>query len=103
MNQTKFLRYSFIHALGVLIYVSLVALLMNYGNDIFGKINNVWGPIAFLLLFVLSALIVGMLVLVKPIILYLDGKKKEAIKLLIYTAAWLLIFTLIALLILIIF
>ena len=102
MNN-KFLRYSFIHALGVLIYVSLVALLMNYGNDIFGKINNVWGPIAFLLLFVLSALIVGMLVLGKPLMLYFDGKKKEAITLLLFTTAWLFIMTLLVFLTLAIF
>ncbi|MFC1656456.1 hypothetical protein ACFL14_00605 [Patescibacteria group bacterium] len=101
--SNKLLRYSFIHSVGVLFYIFCVAMLMNYGDQIFGKMDNILGPIAFLLLFVISALIVSMLVLGKPIILYLDQKKKEAIELLIYTVAWLLAFTLLFFVILIIF
>ena len=101
MNK-KFFRYSFVHSAGVLVYVFLVALLMNYGEQIFGSMNNLTGPIAFLLLFVLSALIVGMLVLGKPVILYLDGKKKEAIQLLLYTVFWIFVITLLTFMILLI-
>ncbi|MFH1749521.1 MAG: hypothetical protein ABH837_01320 [bacterium] len=101
MNK-KLLKYSIVHSFGVLIYIFLVALLMNYGEQIFGKMNNVWGPIAFLLLFVLSALIVGILVLGKPIILYLDEKKKEAVQLLLYTVLWIFVITLIVFIILVI-
>ena len=36
-------------------------------------------------IFILSALITGSLVLGKPILLYLDGQKKEGITLLFYT------------------
>ena len=99
MNN-KLLRYSFIHSVGVLIYITSVALLMTYGEQLFGKMNNVLGPIAFLLLFVLSALVVGALVLGKPIMFYLDGRKKEAIQLLLYTILWLFILTLLVFLIL---
>lgn len=95
--EKKLMQCSFLHSLGVLAYVVLVALIMTYGDRIFGNMKNVWGPIAFLLLFVLSALIVGILVLGKPIILYLDGKKKEGVKLLLLEVLWLLIITLLVL------
>lgn len=58
------------------------------GND-----NTFLAPIAFLLLFVLSAAITSFLVFGKPAQLYIDGKKKEAISLLTSTIAYLAIFT----------
>ena len=45
-----------------------------------------------LLLFVVSATITDLLVLGKPIYLYLEGKKKEAFTLLIATLVWLILF-----------
>ena len=44
----------------------------------------------FLMLFVFSALLTGYLVLGKPIMMYVDGQKKEAVRLLFYTGAVLL-------------
>jgi len=96
MNTTKM---GFIHSLGVLVYISLVALLMQNGEKIFGKEDNWASPIAFLLLFTLSAIVVGLLVLGKPIVLYLDNKKKEAVKMLVSTAAFIAAFTIFALVI----
>ncbi len=48
-----------------------------------------------LLLFVTSAAITGFLVFGKPAMLYIDGKKKEAISLLGYTIGMLFLITLI--------
>jgi len=86
--------------LGVLVYIIGVALLMQNAERIFGTMNNVLGPITFLLLFTLSALVVGGLLLTKPIMLYLDGKKKEAMMMLFTCIGWLATFTAIALIIL---
>jgi hypothetical protein len=72
-------------ALGVAFYVFLVSLIMNYGSKIFGEKDSAITPIAVLLLFVLSALVTSGLVLGRPIMLYLDGQKKEGVKLLLYT------------------
>ena len=55
---------------------------------------------AVLLLFAMSALIVGGLLVGKPIFLYIDGKKKEAVQMLISAGGWLLMFFLVAILIL---
>lgn len=95
----KVFSLSFLHGFGIVVYVGIVSYLMNNGDRLFGKMDNLVGPIAFLLLFTLSALVVGILGLGKPVMLYLDGKKKEAISFFLYTAGWLLIFTIVALLI----
>lgn len=93
----KTIQFSLLHALGIAIYVGLVATLMQNGDRLFGKMDHLVGPIGFLMLFTLSALVVGSLSLGKPIMLYLDGKKKEAVSLFLYTAGWLFLFTLITL------
>lgn len=90
-------KWSFVHSLGILVYIVMVASLMTNGNKWFGEKDNFVSPIAFLLLFTLSAIVVSLLGLGKPIMLYLDGKKKEAVILVSLTAGWLFVFTIIAL------
>lgn len=90
-NSTLFFR-GFLHALGVSAYVFFVALFMKYGERIFPDVDNdLLAPLVFILLFVFSALVTGSLVLAKPIMLYLDGKKKEGLKLFIFTGLNLLL------------
>jgi len=87
------MKKSFVNSVGVLVYVTIVASIMNNGDRLFGKTDTIYTGIAVLMLFTLSALVVGGLVLGKPVMLYLDGKKKEAVSLLMATAGWLAIFT----------
>lgn len=87
-----------LQALGVTIYCSLVGFFMWNANQIFGKMPSLFGPIAFLLLFSVSALICGLLVFYQPYKLFFAGKKKEAVDLVVYTAAWLFVFFLVFLL-----
>ena len=93
MNKIILLKQALINSLGTLVYCGLIAYLMINGEELFGKANSIFGVVAFLMLFVLSAAIVGSLVLGRPIIYYLDGKKKESIFLLIYTIVVLFLFT----------
>lgn len=83
------IQQSFVHAAGVFFYTIVVATILMNGGKIFGPMRTVWGPVTFLMLFVLSATIVGLLVLGKPVILYANGAKGEAIKFLGYTIGWL--------------
>lgn len=92
-------KTGFSNALGTVVYIVLVSTFMQNGERIFGKEDTIIIPIAILLLFVLSAIIVGYLVLGKPVMLYLDGKKKEAVSLLMMTAGWLAGFMVLALII----
>lgn len=89
--KNKLWQYALVHSAGVLLYIALVALIIQNGEKIFGKMQNFWGPVAFLLLFVFSALITGLLVLGRPAYLFLNGAKTEAVKMLFYTVGWLFI------------
>jgi hypothetical protein len=94
----KIVWRSFLNALGTIAYVSVIATLMQNGEKIFGKMDNTTGPIAFLTMFVLSAAVTGSLVLGKPILLYLNNQKTEAIKMFIFTLCWLALAVIILLL-----
>ncbi len=89
-------------ALGTAAYIALVALLMSNANNIFGKMPGVMAFIPFLLLFVVSAAITGSLVLGKPLMMYIDGSRKEAVKLFLTTISWLIVLLVIFLTILVI-
>ncbi|MEI6378264.1 MAG: hypothetical protein WCO55_01265 [Candidatus Falkowbacteria bacterium] len=94
MNK-KILSSSLYCALGTAVYIGLVSWLLANANHIFGQMTGVVAPITFLLLFVVSAAITASLVLGRPLMMYLDGAKKEAVKHLFATIAWLLILTIV--------
>jgi hypothetical protein len=85
---------SFLSAAGVFIYIAAVSWLISNAGHYFGNVPepNFLIPVFMLLLFVVSATITGSLVLGKPLLMYLDGQKKEALKLLFCTLAWLISF-----------
>lgn len=91
---------SFFLALGEGAYISLVALIMRNANKIFGQQPTILALVAFLLLFVLSAAVSGALILGKPILLYFENKKKEALELFCLILSWLFIFLVVLLLVL---
>lgn len=97
MKKSQLLKNGFINSSGALAYILLVSFFLNNASSIFGsKDNKFITPIVVLLLFVFSALLTGYLIIGRPLMLYIDGAKKEAVKLLFYTGAgllfWLLIF-----------
>ncbi len=78
----------FINALAAIAYIAAVASLMFYVST-FGKLpieNSVFMPIMVLSLFVFSAATMGYLFLAQPVMLFLDGKKKEAVSLFLQTS-----------------
>jgi hypothetical protein len=93
LNQRQLINHSLLHALLVTAYVLVVAALLQNSEKMFGKINSMLGVAAFLMLLVLSATIVGILIFGRPVLLYLDNQKKEALKMFFYTGGWLLLLT----------
>ncbi len=91
MEQIKIQWYSLLHSLGVVLYITLVALLMSNGNRLFGKEDTILTSIAVLMLFTISAAVVGLLVFGRPIMWYLNGQKKEAVRFVLYTIGFLVI------------
>ena len=95
---------SFLQALGLAFYCGLIAILFWKGNQLFGNTPNFWGPALFLIVFTTSALVSALLVLGYPFFLFWQKKQtQKAIRLVGYTAAWLVGFILFALLLVIIF
>jgi len=91
MDNKKLVLMGVLNSLGTVLYIIIVVTFLSNAKNIFGEgDNSFFIPVIMLTLFVMSALITGGLVLGKPVMLYFDGWKKEAVKLLVYTAISLL-------------
>lgn len=75
----------FINALAATGYITAVASFMFYGLGHSHPDNSVFAPIAFLSLFTLSAAIMSYLFLYQPLLLLIDGHKKNAVNLFLQT------------------
>jgi hypothetical protein len=91
IKNSKLILQSLGHAVLVFLYTAGVAWIMFNGKRFFGEFQNFLGPVLMLLAFVLSAAIVGTLVLGRPILLYLNGFKTEAMKFFACTLGWILV------------
>lgn len=89
MQTNNSIQKSFLSSLGILVWIGIVAYIMQNGDKIFGQMDNIFlGPVTILLLFVVSAVIVGYLMAGQAIFMYIDGKKKEAINHILYTCGF---------------
>ena len=79
------LKKAILSALGVTAYIALVATLMSH--EWLTQKPGVLTGVLMLLVFVISASITGSLVLLRPVLMYLDGSHREAVKLLVSTIA----------------
>lgn len=86
---------AFIQATALTFYCSLIALLIWRGNTWFGRMPSYLGSFLFLVLFTTSALISGLITLGYPFLLFWQQKQTvKALRLVAYTAGWLLFYTL---------
>jgi ABC-type sugar transport system permease subunit len=91
--KKKDILISFSQALGLAAYISLVSLIFWKGNEWFGPASNFFGPMLVLTLLVASALICGGIAFGYPLYLALEKKRiKEAIKVVVYTTTWVILF-----------
>lgn len=97
--ERTIIKTALLNAFATALYIALVASLMFYGPKFLntaGKADTVLAPVAMLCLFVFSAGLTAFLMFGRPILWYLDGKKKEALSLLTYTLSIFLGLTLVA-------
>lgn len=80
------LKKAAVNAVGVLVYVLALTGILSHAETWFGT-QPVWFVSAALMLivFVISACITGGLVLGLPVMMYLDGQRRRAVTLLLYT------------------
>ena len=77
-------------------YTALIGAVMFNGNTWFGQMHSFFGPMAFLALFVASALISALIILGYPFwLFYIDKKKKEAFKIVVYSTGWLILYVIV--------
>lgn len=79
------------------LYIILMALFMFFGTKHIPGEDTVLAPIAMISLFTLSAAVMGYLFCYGPLMLYFDGKKKQAAQLFVQTIGMFGVFTLVAL------
>lgn len=92
MDNKKQLQLSFLHACGVVLYIGILMTSLMFADSVFGKSSLGYAaPFFMLLLLVISATITGSLVLGRPILLYVEGHKKDGLKFFGYTLAWLVL------------
>lgn len=76
-----------LHALAAFLYVFLVAMFISNIGHFMGPKDPALAPVAMLMLLVVSAATMGLLVFGKPVMLYIDGKKREAVQMVGWTIA----------------
>ena len=83
------------------IYILWVSQLLTHGQAWFGKLDNL-GPFVLLLLFCLSAAVVGGLVFGESIRLILEGKQQESVTAAFLSVGWLALITVISFVLLVV-
>jgi len=83
------------NALSAFIYIVLIVLLIYYVGSVAPSEDSILAPIMMLSLFTLSAAVMAYIFLYQPVMLYLENKKEEGIKLFIRTVAIFALLTLI--------
>lgn len=85
------IELGFLHALGAVLYVALVATLFSYVETMGPQEDSfsLMLPMGFLLLFSASAGVMASIVFLRPALWYLDGQKKEALILFASTVVFL--------------
>ena len=88
-----------IQAVGVALYVSLFAIsvqsVQRWLTEHHIQQHPILSIILFLLVFIISALVCGALIFIKPLLLFVDGKRAEALKIILWSLLWLIVFFLI--------
>jgi hypothetical protein len=97
MKHIRSIELGFLHASGAVAYIALVAFVMTRAEDVIRPFEgSVVAPVLFLTLFVLSVAVMALTIFARPVLWFLEGKKKEAVMLAVYTVFFLaLIFALI--------
>lgn len=86
------MKRGFLQALGIVLYCGLIGAFFWNANKIFPPKDTFLAPIAMLTLFSTSALICSLIVFYRPYKLFFEGKKKEAIDVVVNTAIFLFVF-----------
>lgn len=74
-----------IQAVIAVAYIVIVVIVMNQSHNLFASNPEIISGVLMLLLFVVSVAVMALAVFGVPVMWYIDGKKKDAIELVLYT------------------
>ena len=97
---SRMTKNPFLNALAAVLYIVVIVFVMHYATGFDNTKATVITPMAVLLLFTLSAAVMGYLFLYQPLQIYTDGERKVAINLFLQTVAVFAVVTVVVLLIL---
>ncbi len=86
-----------LNALTATLYITIVTIVINLGSRYAPKDDSVFAPIAFLSLFTFSAATMAYIFGKEPLLLWFDGKKKQAVTFFVQTLTAFGVITFIAL------
>jgi hypothetical protein len=90
-----------INALGAAAYIIFGVLVMTFGaQTLRNKPDTLFAPIIILSLLTLSVAVMAFLFFYQPLLLFIEGKKKEAVNLFVKTVGIFAVFTLVVLILL---
>jgi len=90
MTKTKIIIYGLVHAFAVSVYTFAVVLLMSNSERFLNNAYPEIQGILMLMLFVISASITGSLVVGRPVVMYLNGDKKNAFLFFVSIVLWMM-------------
>lgn len=91
MENKKFIKQGALFATLAFGYIAAVATLLSKVVWTFVHIPGILMPIGMLLLLVISVTLLGFIIFAKPVMLYLDGQKRESMRLLLATIGFLVL------------
>lgn len=77
----------FLNAGAALLYIVGLVSIMYFGSALSGEEDSILFPIAALSVFVLSAAVMAIVFFYQPVVLFFDGKRTEAVQLVVKTVA----------------
>ncbi len=93
----------FIYSLATALYIALIVSIISPLSSFMPKEDNIFMPMVMLSLLVLSVAVMGFLFFSRPLELYLENQKKEAIAFFTQTVAFFACFTIIFLVLVFLF
>ena len=80
-------RNPILNALAAMVYIVVIASVLYYFTRFGGTEFTIFIPIAIITLFTLSAAVMGYIFLYQPLLLCLDGERKQGVNLFLKTVA----------------
>ena len=91
MKKKEIITKALLHTIAAVAYIAAVVTFMQNAEELFKDRPDAFAGVIMLMLFVISATLMGIIVFGKPALLYFDGHKKEGVSLALYTTGFLVL------------